>query len=371
MNANANEGFRPKSAVLVRSSAQRSCIRDTLPPVTLLSTCIALALATAVLPAQQAAAQQQQSQQTGLEEITVTGSRIHQNQDYASPNPISTFDAQKMESLGLVNMSDVITQVPQNVSQFQAATTGGSAFFIGSTLANLRGLNPFFGTRTLTLVNSRRFIPTTQGDSVDLNFIPSILINRTEVVTGGASAAYGSGAISGVVNILLDNKMEGVKLDVDYGATGQGDGSNYHVGVGGGTAFGGERGHFIAGGEYQKSDVIQSCSDARDWCSKGVGMFNNNTAFAFGVGTPYAAKIPGPAREHHRAESAPKPIDSRGRHIQQLAHGNDDVPVQCGRHGHPAVRDRCRRLVRRQWVSCRRRRRVHLQELDVVSRNRA
>jgi outer membrane receptor protein involved in Fe transport len=133
--------------------------------------------------------------ETDLEEVVVTGSRI-QREDYVSPNPVSTFDAQRMENLGLVNIADVITQVPQNVSQFQAATTGGSAFFIGSTLANLRGLNPFFGTRTLTLVDSRRFIPTTQGDSVDLNFIPSILIARTEIVTGGASAAYGSGAVS-------------------------------------------------------------------------------------------------------------------------------------------------------------------------------
>src|SRR5215471_1879719 len=214
-------------------------------------------------PAQTALAQQASDQKSGqnLEEVVVTGSRIRQNQDYASPNPISTFDAQKMESLGLVNMADVITQVPQNVTQFQAATTGGSAFFIGSTLANLRGLNPFFGTRTLTLVNSRRFIPTTQGDSVDLNFIPSILISRTEVVTGGASAAYGSGAISGVVNILLDSQMEGVKLDADYGATSAGDGNNYHIGVAGGSKFGGERGHFVAGAEYQTSDVIQSCSD--------------------------------------------------------------------------------------------------------------
>ncbi len=293
MTANSSERTRPQFIALEPMSAKRPRSPAAGPSVSVLSGCIALALATTLLPIRSAVAQQQQTQQSGLEEITVTGSRIHQNQDYASPNPISTFDAQKMESLGLVNMSDVITQVPQNVSQFQASTTGGSAFFIGSTLANLRGLNPFFGTRTLTLVNSRRFIPTTQGDSVDLNFIPSILINRTEVVTGGASAAYGSGAISGVVNILLDTKMEGVKLDVDYGATGQGDGSNYHVGIGGGSAFAGQRGHFIAGGEYQSSDVIQSCSDARDWCSKGVGMFNNNTAFAFGVGTPYAAKFPG------------------------------------------------------------------------------
>src|SRR3954469_25770499 len=206
MTANSRQRTCPHSIALEPMSARRPT-----PSISLLSACVAFALATTLLPVQPASAQQQPTQQSGLEEITVTGSRIHQNQDYASPNPISTFDAQKMESLGLVNISDVITQVPQNVSQFQAATTGGSAFFIGSTLANLRGLNPFFGTRTLTLVNSRRFIPTTQGDSVDLNFIPSILINRTEVVTGGASAAYGSGAISGVVNVLLDKRLDGVK----------------------------------------------------------------------------------------------------------------------------------------------------------------
>ena len=106
-------------------------------------------------------------------------------------------------------------------------------FFIGSTLANLRGLNPFFGTRTLTLVDSRRFIPTTQGDAVDLNFIPSIMIQRMETVTGGASAAYGSGAISGVVNIILDKRLQGIKFDADYGLTDRGDGKNMRIGSGG------------------------------------------------------------------------------------------------------------------------------------------
>ena len=70
------------------------------PSLTLLSTCVALALASTLLPIQSAVAQQQPAQQSGLEEITVTGSRIHQNQDYASPNPISTIDAQEMENLG-------------------------------------------------------------------------------------------------------------------------------------------------------------------------------------------------------------------------------------------------------------------------------
>jgi iron complex outermembrane recepter protein len=254
-----------------------------------LAVAVAVSLASAVQPAraQEAAAGAQP------EEIVVTGSRIRQRDDYISPNPVSTFDAQKMENLALVNVADVITQVPQNVSQFQASTTGGNAFFVGSTLANLRGLNPFFGTRTLTLVDSRRFIPTTQGDSVDLNFIPSILIERTEVVTGGASAAYGSGAVSGVVNILLDRNLEGVKLDLDYGVTGEGDGDNYHLGIAGGDSFADDRGRFVVGGEYQNQDVIQSCSDSRSWCSQGVGLFSNNSGFSFGGGQPYTPKIPG------------------------------------------------------------------------------
>ena len=79
--------------------------------------------------------------------------------------------------------------LPSNVSSFSAANTGNSDFFTGSTIANLRGLNPFFGSRTLNLVNERRFVPTNQGDGVDLNFIPFILVDRVDVVTGGASAA--------------------------------------------------------------------------------------------------------------------------------------------------------------------------------------
>jgi outer membrane receptor protein involved in Fe transport len=257
-------------------------------------TAMAIAVAASLVAFQSVNAQEQPAASGQKpEEIVVTGSRIKQREDYVSPNPVSTFDSEKMEHLALNNVADVVTQVPQNVSQFQASTTGGGAFFVGSTLANLRGLNPFFGTRTLTLVDSRRFIPTTQGDSVDLNFIPSILIDRTEVVTGGASAAYGSGAVSGVVNILLDHDLEGVKLDFDMGQTGEGDGDNYHVGIAGGHSFANDRARFVVGAEYQQQDVIQSCVDARDWCRKGVGLFSNNSGFAFGAGQPYTPKIPG------------------------------------------------------------------------------
>lgn len=228
-----------------------------------------------------------------LEEITVTGSRI-QRRDFVSPNPITTIDAEGLERLGINNIGDAIIQVPQNVSQFQPNNTGGSAFYIGSTLANLRGLNPFFGTRTLTLVDSHRFIPTTQGDAVDLNFIPSNLVARVESVTGGASAAYGSGAISGVVNIILDTRLQGVKLDADYGVTQESDGDNARFGIGAGTDFADGRGHIVVGGEFQQTDVIQSCADSRDWCSEGTGLYNNATPpFFGGANIPFTANIPG------------------------------------------------------------------------------
>ncbi len=230
---------------------------------------------------------------TLLEEVTVTGTRIKQRADYVSPNPIQTIDASEIQRLGIVNISDAIAQVPSNVSLFTPQNTGGSAFFVGSTLANLRGLNPFFGTRTLTMVDTHRFIPTTQGDSVDLNFIPSNLIERTEIVTGGASAAYGSGAIAGVLNILLNHNLQGFKLDADYGASEHGDGDNYHVGFGAGSDLFDGRAHFIVGGEYQKYDVIQNCEAARDWCAKNIGTISNDTGFTFTAGVPYSPKVSG------------------------------------------------------------------------------
>src|SRR5215470_3395267 len=127
-----------------------------------------------------------------LEEIVVTGSRIRRTSDFDTSNPTTVVDGQYMKDLGIVNLGDAISQLPSNVSSFRPETTGNSNFFTGSTIANLRGLNPFFGSRTLTLIDTRRFVPTNQGDGVDLNFIPSVLIDHIDSVTGGASAAYGS-----------------------------------------------------------------------------------------------------------------------------------------------------------------------------------
>ena len=100
------------------------------------------------------------------------------------------------------------------------------SFFIGNTIANLRGLDPTFGSRTLTLIDGRRVNSTSnQADVVDLNIIPSNLLERMDVVTGGASATYGSGAMAGVVNLVLNRRLNGVNLDMDYGINEAGDGA--------------------------------------------------------------------------------------------------------------------------------------------------
>jgi hypothetical protein len=208
-----------------------------------------------------------------------------------------------MRQLGIVNVADALTQlVPQNISTYTPFLTGDDqasglgiggggmetldrgSFFIGSTIANLRGLDPTFGTRTLTLVNGRRMVSSSnQADVVDLNIIPSNLLQRMDVVTGGASATYGSGAMAGVVNLVLDNRLTGVNIDADYGVNEAGDGGNPHVSISCGTPLFGGKAHVLLGAEWRDQAAIRDCAAARDWCADSRAMFNNYSGFAQNV----------------------------------------------------------------------------------------
>ena len=212
-----------------------------------------------------------------LAEVVVTGSRI-QRSTFNTPNPVTVVGAQDIENLGLVNVGEVLAQIPQNSNFFAANNVGLGNFNVGAQLANLRGLNPFFGTRTLTLIDSERVVPQATGGGVDVTLIPSMLVDRTEVVTGGASAVYGSDAVAGVVNIILNNKLDGWKAQVDYGQTSHSDGGSTHFSVGYGSALG-DRAHYVLGAEYQDSKSIGICSQVRSWCRSQQGLFTN-TLFA-------------------------------------------------------------------------------------------
>jgi outer membrane receptor protein involved in Fe transport len=207
--------------------------------------------------------------------IIVTGSRVARS-TFTSPNPVTVLNSEDIENLNLNNVAEVVAQLPSNSNFFAANNVGLGNFNVGAQLVNLRGLNPFFGTRTLTLIDSKRVVPTTTGGGVDVTLIPSMLVGRTETVTGGASAIYGSDAIAGVVNVILDTKLEGLKAQADFSqTTHHGDGDQWHGAAAYGTGFDGGRGHIIGGLEYQKTDAIGICSMERGWCSENQGLFTN------------------------------------------------------------------------------------------------
>ncbi len=249
------------------------------------ATALALACLNTPALAQDAAAADTQAADGSENAIIVTGSRIQRDSGFDQPTPATVIGGDLMENLGQVNISEALNLIPQQ-SNFQSDAVSGitAGANVGASYANLRGLNPSNGTRTLTLVNSRRFIPTSDGGAIDLNVIPAAMIERVETVTGGASAAYGSDAITGVVNILLETRFEGIKAQADYGQTFRGDGKSYHASLMGGTGFAGGRGHLTVGGEYQKNEGIGDCAKVRVWCAESWDIFTNANNVLLGGG---------------------------------------------------------------------------------------
>jgi outer membrane receptor protein involved in Fe transport len=239
----------------------------------------------AAVAAAMAGPQRASAQEPATEEVIVTGSRISRS-GFDSPQPVTAINAEQIENLGLVNVGDIARTMPQNTPFFSETNVGVGNFNVGAQLANLRGLNPFFGTRTLTLVDTRRVVPNSEGSAVDLTLIPSALVERMDVVTGGASAAYGSDAIAGVVNVILNKRLEGFRAQVDYGQTTEGDGDDMHASFGFGMPFGdSDRGHVLIGAEFQQQDPIGACATFRDWCAESWAT-HTNPGFAAGNGLP-------------------------------------------------------------------------------------
>jgi outer membrane receptor protein involved in Fe transport len=213
------------------------------------------------------------------ETIIVTGSRLART-TFDTPSPVTVLGGADFERLQITNVGEGVAELPAFRPSNSPATNGFGSFNVGAQIVNLRGLGV---TRNLVLVDGRRFAPTTREGSVDLNFVPSTLVERVEVVTGGASAAYGSDALAGVVNVILDTDFEGFKAQLDQGISGEGDGRNLHAGIGYGTAFAGGAGHFVIGGEYSDQNKVGNCF-TRDWCE--VGAVVTNPGFAANNGLP-------------------------------------------------------------------------------------
>ena len=203
-----------------------------------------------------------------LSEIVVTGSRVPRA-GFTAPTPVTVLGADQLAKASPSTLADSLRQLPAltNTSgpQRNSGTTQG-----GQSFLNLRSLG---ANRTLTLLDGRRVVATNLTGSVDVNILPSGILQRVEVVTGGASAAYGSDAVAGVVNFILDSKFQGVRGEVSTGRTDEGDNKEYRATLSGGTAFAGGKGHVLLSGEYFRNKGV--APGARDWASQGVGFINN------------------------------------------------------------------------------------------------
>jgi outer membrane cobalamin receptor len=221
------------------------------------------ASAGALLLASQAYAQEEGAE---VGEVVVTASRVARS-GFTAPTPTTVLGQDVVQQRGATNITEVINETPafRPSATAAAAARGGSSS--GGSFLDLRGLNGQGATtvaRTLVLVNGRRHVPSNPGGVVDINMIPSSLIERTEVVTGGASAAWGSDAVSGVVNLILKNRLQGIEGAVGYGQAEEGDFQEYSFNIAAGSSFGGGRGHVIAGFEYVDNNGIKDALISRD-----------------------------------------------------------------------------------------------------------
>jgi iron complex outermembrane receptor protein len=209
----------------------------------------------------QARAQAAEPAAAPLTEVVVTASRVARD-GFTAPTPTTVIGPELLEQRAITNMIDIINEQPafRNTATQQSNSSGAG----GLAGVDLRGLGTI---RTLVLVNGRRHVPTSNNGTVNINLIPASLIERTEVVTGGASAAWGSDA-AGVVNLILKNDLQGLESNVSYGASTQGDFNEYNISLAGGTSFADGRGHFMAGAEYVDNKGVGRKDGAREWAKE-------------------------------------------------------------------------------------------------------
>lgn len=268
----------------------------------LASTMIAgLALVGLATPAMAQTTPPDQASEVG--DVVVTGSRIAR-QDYVANSPVSTVSAEQIQARGDVNVEQILNQLPQVVPGFSANSNNPAN---GSATVDLRGLGP---SRTLVLVNGHRFVPFDSSNAVDLNAIPASLIERVEVMTGGASAVYGSDALAGVVNFIFKRNFEGIAFDTQYGISGHGDGEQFNASLTFGANIDGGRGNLTGFVGYADRGGFFPNED-RPWAlfsnagGSGTGEYGGLNNIALNPYTAAGCPTASPCRRSFRTNGVP------------------------------------------------------------------
>jgi iron complex outermembrane receptor protein len=236
--------------------------------------------------------------QDKLEEVTVTGTRIAKP-DLTSNSPISTISAETLDQLNTVNLETQLRQLPQFLPGATEYINNGNP---GAATVNLRGLG---SNRTLVLMDGKRLPPFGLSGAVDINLIPAAIIERVDVVTGGASAVYGSDAVAGVVNFITKQNFEGVQIDADASQYGKGDGLTQSFALSAGTSFADDRGSALLSFGYTKRDpVLQGDRAYSTWFQSAVDGFQTSDGACGTYFYQYPSSITDPARRGGSSNAA-------------------------------------------------------------------
>lgn len=182
-------------------------------------------------------------------DIIVTGTLIR-NPNIETSSPVSVVGEQEIEYRQSSNAEQLLRELPANVPSVGSAVNNGQG---GASFVNLRGLG---AGRNVVLLDGARLTPVALGSAIDLNNIPLALIERIDVLTGGAVTTYGADAISGVVNFITKDDFAGIELDVSNGITERGDGHNVRADLTLGANFGDGRGNAVFSAGYQQTDPV-------------------------------------------------------------------------------------------------------------------
>jgi outer membrane receptor protein involved in Fe transport len=202
-----------------------------------------------------------------LEAIVVTGSRIARTGTFETPTPVTAISAEQLEAKAATTVIDLLRDVPA----LRPNRISGGGRSIGSSNFNMRSLGP---TRTLVLLDGQRLMDSSPVGGFDLNVIPAPLIERIDIVTAGVSSVYGSDAVTGVVNVILNDHFNGGKFDAQYNTSTHGDRDTTSTSLSYGGRFAGDRGRFIVAASYLDTpDILYQ--GARDWGRRGYTMVPN------------------------------------------------------------------------------------------------
>jgi iron complex outermembrane recepter protein len=226
-------------------------------------------LISAALLAAPAYAQQSPPPPDSKNDIVVTGTRLPAG--VRAPTPLTVIGSQAIADREPATLGEILQQIPSFAGIDSPNTAGVNSRGGGQINPDLRGLG---ASRTLVLIDGRRHVPTATTGSVDIKVVPTLLVQRVEVVTGGASAAYGSDAVAGVVNIVLKDDLTGVQGTAEGGISQRGDGDEERLSLAGGTHFADGRGRIMAGFDYVNIGPIGT-QLTRDWGRRDVGLITN------------------------------------------------------------------------------------------------